>query len=496
MPDAANDRPGDRPGLLSVPQGNPGQASPQDMGGQLPFDASHEVEAMSPDNMAQAPVSSAAPSTNEAGRQASSAGGGKRDAGTGYPFRDNPLLPAALAAGRLPFAPAIQAPACISHFATINDTAPVEADREHLGWLCYSLSAPPPAPDATQHTIEFDHFTVHWENYGPISTYTVVNRQPSGGAFASAALDALPEDWLSGLTGVRLFGLHVHYEETNGPERNPASLARLFGRDDYIGATLAAGKARVWGDWDQEDGFPKLLIRDDGLTKRQAGRLVMDLIRFEASRMAALTEHARLRNLDRQLAIWEHRLEPEAEQSSADAEAITTVRAGLLSHYRERIALSICDEYEQAAQVALVALDESRLPGLVPLSDYLGHSLEGVHQDISQWRERFSLIERELERAEGRLERDDRDQLAEAIQVQTAVMARTAQAQTQNRRLLQIMGVVGLTVGFGFLSRLFADGLAAIGLIQAPELLALVGLPVGFLAAYALIFGTGSKRRS
>lgn len=480
-----SDRPINRPSLLSMPHSHPGEATPSDRGGQLPLDPPHGHEAVSPQPIQQAATD-----------RPSAAG---KKGGHGFktlPFRDNPLLPAAMAAGRLPFAPAIQAPASISHFATINDSAPVEADREHLGWLCYSLSAPPPAPDATQHTIEFDHFTVHWENYGPISTYTVVNRQPVGGAFASAALDALPEDWLSGLTGVRLFGLHVHYEETTGPERNPASLARLFGRDDYIGATMAAGKARVWGNWDQEDGFPKLLIRDDGMTKRQAGRLVMDLIRFEASRMAALTEHARLRTLDRQLAIWEHRLEPDGDQTSADAEAITTVRAGLLSHYRERIALSICDEYEHAARVALVALDESRLPGLVPLSDYLGHSLEGVHQDISQWRERFSLIERELERAEGRLEFDGRDQLAEAIQLQTAVMARNVQAQTQNRRLLQVMGVVGVTVGFGLLSRLFADGLAAIGLIQAPELLALVGLPVGFLAAYALIFGTGSKRRS
>ncbi|MEO0391751.1 MAG: DUF3422 family protein [Pseudomonadota bacterium] len=511
MPSAAKDRPGF---LSSAETAQDMAGDPQTQAGELPLGAPpgtqppemHEAAETNASMMSEPQPMTTNPAAIAGHGAGQGAGHGASDGAanngdptplgaSAYPFRDNPLLPEAIAAGRMPFAPALSAPASISHFATLNDTAPVEADREHLGWLCYSLSAPPPAPDATQHTIEFDQILVHWENYGPISTYTVVDRRGSGGAFTAAALDALPEDWLSGLTGIRMFGLHVYFEETNGPERNPASLARLFGRDDYIGASLAGGKARVWADWHQDDGFPKLLLRDDGLSPRQAGRLVMDLVRFEASRMAALTEHARLRRLDRQLAVWEQRLQPDSDQTAADSEAITIVRAGLLSHYRERLALSICDEYEEAARVALHAVEEGRLPGLVPLSDYLGHSMEGVHQDISQWRERFALIERELERAEARLERDDRDQLTEAIQLQTAVMARTVQAQTQNRRLFQLFGLVGLTTAFGFIARLMADGLTSLGLVESPALVSLIGLPVALLLAYALVFGTGSKRR-
>jgi len=165
-----------------------------------------------------------------------------------YPFRDNALLADAIEAGRLPFAPALTAPCAVSHFATINDSAPIEADREHLGWLCYSVGAPPPPTDATEHTVEFEGFLVHWENHGPISAYTIIRRQVQGQAFDQLALDGLPEDWLAGLNGVRLFGMHLFYEESTGPERNRAALARLFGRDNYIGTMIAGGKAYLWAD--------------------------------------------------------------------------------------------------------------------------------------------------------------------------------------------------------------------------------------------------------
>lgn len=414
-----------------------------------------------------------------------------------YPFRDNALLGAAIAAGQLRFAPSLNAPCAVSHFATVNNAAPIEADREHLGWLCYSVGAPPPPPDATEHTVEFEGFLVHWENRGAISAYTVVQRNVKGQAFDQLALNGLPEDWLAGLNGVRLFGLHLFYEEATGPERNRASLARLFGRDGYIGTSVAGGKGLLWADWSQaDDGFPRILLRDAGLGARTAGRLVMDLVRFEAARMTALTEHARLQALGAQMAVWEQRLQPESGQPSVDAEDVAIVRAGLVRHHADRVALAACDAFEQAARTALVAIDEQRVPGLMPLGDFLGHSLEAVNQDLRQWMARLDLIEGELAKADRHLERDDRGKLTEALQVQTAVMARTAQSQRQNRRLFQMLGFIGLTTAFAFLGQIIGNGLAAAGVVSEPGIVSITAIPVGLLAAYGIIYFSGAKGRS
>jgi uncharacterized membrane-anchored protein len=413
-----------------------------------------------------------------------------------YPFRNHPLMAAAFYAGRIPFAAALKPPVAISHFATLSADAPLEADREHLGWLCYSVGATPPAVDADEHVVEFKGHLLHWRHEAGVSAYTVVRRTPSGDAFAENALDGLPEDWMSGLNGERLFGLHLFYEEATGPERNRASLARLFGRDDYIGCEIGGGVARLWADWRGDaDGFPRVLLRDAGMTPREAGRVVTDLIRFERSRMSALMHHVRLQSLGEELASWEMRLHPLDGETIVDAEAVVAVRHGLAAHHDDRVALATCVEHERAAMAALSAIGESRVQGLMPLADFLGHSLAATHRDLRDWAERLELIERSLDRVERELEADDRLRLAEALQVQTSVMARTAQQQLQNRRLVSVLGFVGLTAALAYLGQLIGDGLAAAGLVGDAGLISISAVPVALVAAYGLIYGLARRPR-
>ena len=132
----------------------------------------------------------------------------------------------------------------------------------------------------------------------------------------------------------------------------------------------------------------------------------------------------------------------------------------------------------------------------MPLGDFLGHSLEAVNQDLRQWMVRLDLIEGELAKADRHLERDDRGKLTEALQVQTAVMARTAQSQRQNRRLFQMLGFIGLTTAFAFLGQIIGNGLAAAGVVSEPGIVSITAIPVGLLAAYGIIYFSGAKGRS
>ena len=413
--------------------------------------------------------------------------GGAAPAGR-YPFRDHALRAEAFDGGAVPFAAALKPPAAISYFATYSGAPSLEADREHLGWLCYSVGAVPPPVDADEHVVEFRGYLLHWRYQQGVSAYTVVQRAPEGDALTGNALDGLPEDWLSGLNGERLYGLHVFYEEATGPERNRAALARLFGRDDYLGCDVAAGAGHIWADWRADaDGFPRILLRDNGMTAREAGRVVADLIRFERARMSALIHHARLQVLAEQLTIWEQRLRPEPDEQAIDAEAVAAVRYGLAGCHEDRVALATCVEHERAALTALAALGERRVAGLLPLADFLGHSLATTHRDLRDWSERLDLLERALDRAERQLEADDRARLAEALQVQTAVMARTAQQQLQNRRLVRVLALAGLTAVFAYIGQLIGNGLAAAHLVGSAGLIGMTAIPLALLAAYALL---------
>ncbi|MEM6903694.1 MAG: DUF3422 family protein [Pseudomonadota bacterium] len=411
------------------------------------------------------------------------------DVGARYPFRDVAGRAEMLASGDVPYAPSLSAPSAVSHFATVSGESPVEADREHLGWLCYSVGANPPPPEASEHVIEFHGTLVHWRYDRGISAYTVVTRQPAGGAFAGHALDALPEDWLAGLSGERLFGLHIFFEEATGPERNRASLARLFGRDDYMGCAVAGGRGQLWADWQGDsDGFPRLLVRDAGMGAREAGRVVMDLIRLEQARIMSLAAHAALVPFARQLAAWEQRMLPTDGDTLPDAEAAQTVRAGLAIHHGDRAALAAALADGDVVEAALGALATDRLPGLLSLSDFVGHSLASLFRDFEQWSARLQVLGESLDLALAQSAAEDRQRQAEAMQLQTAVAARTAQAQVQNRRLVKVLGLAGLTAIFAYLGQLVGEGLAAAGLVGDAGLVSITSIPIALVVAYALLF--------
>lgn len=415
-----------------------------------------------------------------------------------YPFRDVAGRHAMMEAGKVPFAPGLTAPAAVSHFATISGESPVEADREHLGWLCYSVGANPPAPDAVEHLIEFDGCLVHWRHERGISAYTVVQRQPSGGAFVAPALDALPEDWLTGLNGERLFGLHIFFEESTGPERNRAALARLFGRDDYLGCAIAGGRGQLWADWHGDsDGFPRVLLRDAGMGSREAGRMITELIRLERARVMGLASYSALLPLAEQLSVWEQRMVPADGDMLPDAEAAQAVREGLAAHHADRAALSaaLVDRLDSnVADAALDALDIQRLSGLMSLHDFIGHSLAETGGELARWAARLDALADSLEMATAQAAAEDRQRQAEAMQLQTAVAARTAQAQVQNRRLVRVLGLAALTAIFAYLGQLVGEGLAAAGIVGDAGLISITAVPIALVAAYALLF-MGGKRQ-
>ena len=70
-----------------------------------------------------------------------------------------------------------------------------------------------------------------------------------GAPFGEPAISAVPADWLAGLAGERLVGLHIAVFAVGQKEPDPVSLTEAFGVTAFAGAEMAGGLARAWTDF-------------------------------------------------------------------------------------------------------------------------------------------------------------------------------------------------------------------------------------------------------
>src|SRR5690606_33724990 len=95
--------------------------------------------------------------------------------------------------------------------------------------------------------------------------------------------------WITGLPGDLLVGVHLELLAVSAPEPDAAALQAIFGHDSINGSLVTGGAAAVWMDFRvQDDGFARILLHDASLKPRQAGRLVQRLLEIETYRMMAL----------------------------------------------------------------------------------------------------------------------------------------------------------------------------------------------------------------
>jgi uncharacterized membrane-anchored protein len=193
-----------------------------------------------------------------------------------------------------PFAP-LGAPLRATHLALLSGEAAAETDRAQVARLCAQYGVAAPGEGDTHWMADFGTYQLKWERHTEFSTYSFFQPvAPPGEAdyaepFAAAALALVPEDWLEALPGEVLAGVHLEMESREAPQRNPGTLAKLFGTDNIAGSLVSGGAAAVWMDFAlHPDGFGRILVHDRGMRPRQAGRLVQRLFEIETYRMMAL----------------------------------------------------------------------------------------------------------------------------------------------------------------------------------------------------------------
>lgn len=193
----------------------------------------------------------------------------------------------------------LQAPESITHLAVyVRDrTDPGVSDMTtqhgYLSGLCEHFGVTPPSSEATFFFHDFGHFRLKWESHTEFATYTFAQQQKDGltieEAFAQAPLHKIPQQWLLGLQGKLMVGIHVVLDRSHGkPQEFARGLSRIFeGR--LLAGSRALNSAEVWTDFlIQSDGFSRVVVRDVGLMEPQAGRLVQRVLEIETYRIMCL----------------------------------------------------------------------------------------------------------------------------------------------------------------------------------------------------------------
>lgn len=381
---------------------------------------------------------------------------------------------------------AVPSPCVIGYVAMETDASSIEADREHLGWLCYSVGAPPPDSNALVHEVDIRGIRLRWERQPEVATYIVTRPGMMEDAFTANALAALPADWVAGLPGRLLVGLSILIEESSGPERSPAALTRLFGSDAWHGITLGGGLGLLWSDWRPgEDGLIRLLIRNLRLNDRELGRMVARFCQIESGRMRILARSQYLQQAEAPLIALERKIRDllAAGASAADPEddlARADIFAGL-SRDLEKLADRLPDAAANEADLlrcaeAIDGIREGRIEGLPLL-------VESVLPDCRRAANLGNQIFVRLNQARSILA-----QMAQGAQTRATLMV-----AEQNRDLVAIQGrmlqrqAVGHTVIV--LAAMPMSAYALVGLADIlGKALSAAGLPVdGSLIAASML---------
>ncbi|MDR3530081.1 MAG: DUF3422 domain-containing protein, partial [Rhodopila sp.] len=306
---------------------------------------------------------------------------------------------------------ALHPPLRATYLAMLSGEAAGPRERAHVADLCARFDAPLPAPDAAVHSVDLGSFHLKWERHTEFSAYTVFRAGCSDGApFGEPAISAVPADWLAGLAGERLVGLHIAVFAAGQKEPDPVSLTEAFGVTAFAGAEMAGGLARAWTDFrTQADGWGRMVLYDAGMSDRQTGRMVQRLAEIETYRMLALLALPLARSVLPRIGRVEASVAAAAERmtggsSLSDDQALLAELSGLAAE-TARIATEIgyrfaaARAYHTLVHQRIVDLRESRIEGLQTFAEFVGRRLDPALATCQAVETRKESLETRIARA-------------------------------------------------------------------------------------------------
>ncbi len=187
-----------------------------------------------------------------------------------------------------PFQPSV-APEHVSHYALLRGESDQGEDRAHVAALCRRFGAPPPPDEANHYAVDLGQVRLKWERHTEFTTYSFFRHERFDTPFAEAPASHVPAEWMAETPGELIVATHVAMQSAEAAAPTADELAKLFVPESLATSRVSAGAAQVWTDFRVHgDGHSRILIRNETMPERKAGRIIQRLLEIETYRMMAL----------------------------------------------------------------------------------------------------------------------------------------------------------------------------------------------------------------
>ncbi len=383
---------------------------------------------------------------------------------------------------------ALRAPVAISYLALFA-SGQRGVDHRTISTLCEHMGVAPPDETASHFSRDMGAFRLKWERHTEFSRIKVIAPAGEGRLFETTAVSLLPEDWVRDLPGELMVATHVLLLPM---PKKPIEITQLskdvFSGNNVIGSQVGGGAGRAYTDFRiHGDGFSRLLVYDQGMASRQAGRMVQRLLEIDTYRMMALLAFPLARELAPKISAQERELAQIATVMANSGqnedhqllERLSRLQASIESnhadsHYR----FSAARAYHDLVLRRIEELREERLPGLQTFSEFTERRLLPAIQTCNAIAMRQEELSRRVARATQFL--STRVAVASERQNQLVLeaMARRSKLQLRLQETVEGLSVAAVTYYVVGLVGYLAKAIQEVGAPINPAIAMGISIPV------------------
>ncbi len=396
----------------------------------------------------------------------------------------------------------LEAPCRVSYLVLLGDAREREASWAAVCQLAETCGVAGPDPGANHFSADLRAFRLKWERHTEFVRFSFFVAGAAEDTFEKTALSAAPADWVAGLPGSLLVAAHVIV--TSGGEQEAAALrSRLFGGEVLVGSRVSSGAGLALTNFRiYPDGFSRMLLVDESMAPRQAGRVCQRLLEIDTYRMMALLALPVAQGLGPAVAKSGDELAriTGAMMTAGEAdepmllERLTRLAAEIDSRQAKSLfRFSSAAAYDEIVQRRIDELREQRIVGLQTLREFTERRMAPAMSTCRSVAGRQEELSRRVARATQLLA--TRVQVTRERQSQELLVAMNRRAALQLRLQATVEGlsVAAITYYVVSLVGYLAKGAAEAGWLGVrPEVAMAVSVPV---VAGLMAFGLRRARR-
>ncbi len=393
----------------------------------------------------------------------------------------------------------LRPPVRVTQLAVLSGETDPEGDRRHVAKLCSHFSIDEPEEGAKHYSgvlvhSETSELRFKWERHTEFSSYTFYQNGPFEHPFTGGPINLIPGHWIANIPGDVLNATNLALEPADALQRTFDELAKLFANNSVTGSGMRDGEALVWTDFRlHDDGFNRILVRDNGMNQRQAGRLIQRLMEIGTYRIMAMLAFPIARDVMPKLGEYERILSDLIGRMdvAGNGEDERDTLKNLTNLAAKVEALSLDINYRFTATRAYHALvnrriedlrevridDISQIQGLQPPGEFVTRRLAPAMETCRSTSERLDTLSRRIGRASDLLRTRVDVALEEQNRDLLESMDRRARLQLRLQETVEGLSVVAISYYLLGLVSYAAKGAKGAGLPVNAEIATAVALP-------------------